>query len=369
MKNKFFFLSLMAFSIISCSDDDTTTVTPDATPAGPITEAIVSPTVGGPNQPNQVYFDFSSNTSTIAQRDSWDLGFYCGSDFRVVINGSISMAVKKTTTTDISVAQTSDSSVSVGYTTPANLGYADNPTGVLQGAGAGIGTAIAEISTDNSQNFVYLVNLGYQVGTTTPAVGSVNMNGDARGWKKIRITRSGNDYVLQYADLDATTAQSITISKDADYNFKFVNLLTGQAVNVQPKAAEWDINLTGFTNYLNYGTDVLYYYSDFITSNILRGTQVYEVLSSNAAQTEVEFDAYTFSNVDTSLFATSLTDQRIIGANWRNGGGPSSEPSIKDDRFYIIKDTDANIYKLRFIALTNEAGERGNPTFEYKLLE
>lgn len=363
MKNKFYILSLAALIFASCSSDDSTSVTPV------VDEAVTSPAVGGPNQPNQVYFDFSSNTETTSQRDAWDLGFYCGSDFRVVINGSISMAVKKTATTDISEVQAEDSSVSVGYTTQASSGYADNPTGILQGAGAGIGTAIAEISTDNTQNFVYLVNMGYEVGTTTPATGSVAMNGDARGWKKIRITRDGNKYVLHYADLDATTVESVTITKDADYNFKFFNLLTEETVSVQPKKDKWDINLSGFTNYINFGTDVLYYYSDFITSNILGGTQVYEVVVSDATETETEFENFVLANVDESQFLTSTTDQRMIGSNWRNGGGPSSGPSIKDDRFYVLKDEDGNIFKLRFLAMSNESGERGYPTFSYKLLD
>lgn len=362
MKKTFYILSLAILSLVSCSSDDSNSATPITT------EATTSPNVGGPNQPNQVFVDLSANSETAVQRDSWDLGFYCGNDFRVIINGAISMAVKKTTSTDISEIQTEDSSVSVGYTTLASLGYADNPTGILQGLGSGIGTAIAEISTDNIENFVYVVNMGYEVSTTTPATGSVSMNGDSRGWKKIRITRSGSNYVLQYANLDASTAETVTISKDSDYNFKFFNLETAQTVNVQPKKENWDINLTGFTNYVNYGSDVLYFYSDFVSSNILGGTQVYEVVVSDASQTETEFENFVLADVDNTQFTASSSDQRIIGSNWRNGGGPTSLPSIKDDRFYIIKDNDNNIYKLRFLAMSNDAGERGNPTFTYKIL-
>lgn len=362
MKNKFYILSLVTLLFASCSNDDSNSTTP------PVDEAVTSPMVGGPNQPNQVFVDLSSNSEITAPRDSWDLGFYCGNDFRVIINGSISMAVKKTATTDMTTLQNEDTSVSVGYTTASNLGYSDNPTGILQGAGSGLGTAIAEISTDNTQNFVYLVNMGYEVSSITPATGSISMNGDSRGWKKIRITRNGNQYVLNYADLDATTFESVTISKDTDYNFKFFNLITEQTVNVQPKKNKWDLNFTGFTNYVNFGSEVLYYYSDFVTSNILGGTQVYQVIASDPAETETEFENFLLADVDDSQFTASITDQRVIGSNWRNGGGPSSLPSIKDDRFYILKDVDGNIYKLRFLAMSNESGERGHPTFSYKIL-
>lgn len=213
------------------------------------------------------------------------------------------------------------------------------------------------------------MNLGYEVGTTTPTVGSVSTDGAARGWKKIRITKQGNDYVLQYADLNATTAQSVTISKNTDYSFVFVSLDNGQTVNVQPKKNQWDLNFTGFTNYFPFGaSSITYYYSDFVTTNMLGGTQVYEVLATDANQTAIEFENFLATDINDTNFSTSLTDQRVIGANWRNGGGPSSLPSIKDDRFYVVKDVEGNIYKLRFLALTNDAGERGYPVFEYKIL-
>ncbi|NHN27054.1 hypothetical protein FIA58_015325 [Flavobacterium jejuense] len=370
MKKQFYFLSLIALFFASCSSDDSSTENTDGQVNSPIEEALVSPSLGGPNQQNQVYIDLSTNQQTAILRDSWDLGFSTGSDFRVIINGSIKMAVKQTTSTDISEVQSEDAAVAVGYTTYSTMGYVDNPTGILQGTGEGEGTAIAAISSNNEENKVYLVNLGYEVGTATPTVGSVSTDGDARGWKKIRITKQGDDYVLQYANLDATTAQSVTISKDSEYNFVFVSLNNGQTVNVQPKKNQWDLNFTGFTNYYPFGTSsITYYFSDFVSTNMLGGTEVYEVLATDATQTELEFENFVLSNVDQSKFTISLTDQRIIGSSWRNGGGPSSLPSIKDDRFYILKDVEGNFYKLIFLALTNDNGERGYPVFKYEILK
>lgn len=366
MKKGIFTLSLVALLFASCSDDDNK----GTGPTGPIDGAVVTPTVGGANQPNQVFVDLSTGTETTARRDSWDLGFSTGSDFRVIINGSIKMAVKQLETSDISQPQEADASVAVGFSTDATWGYVDNPTGVLQGAGNGIGTAIAEISANDEDNKVYLVNLGYEVGTTTPSTGSVALEGDARGWKKIRITRNGNGYTLHYADLDATTAQTINVSKDADFNFTFVSLASGQKVNVQPKKAQWDICFTGFTNYYAFmGGQITYYFADFITTNMLGGTQVYQVSVDDATQTEQEFQNFSLANVEDINFWPSVADQRIIGDSWRIGGGPGTLPSIRDNRFYVVKDTEGHLYKLIFRALTNDAGERGFPVFEYELLQ
>lgn len=366
MKTSIFILAAASFIFTSCSDDNNTANEPIIKP---VDKGTIAAQVGGPNQPNQVFVDLSTNKQTSVQRDTWDLGFSTGSDFRVIINGSVKMAVKKLQTTNIDAVQTEDPTVAVGYSTMASWGYVDNPTGILTGNGGGTGTAISEISATAADNYVYLVNMGFEVGKTAPSPGSVALDGEPRGWKKVRITRDGNDYIVDYANLADTTHKTVKISKKADFNFTFLNLITGQEVAVQPAKKQWDLSFTGFTNYFPYGQDqITYYFADFITTNIHSGTKVYMV-QSTAANLDSEFAAFSKANVEETQFTTSITDQRVIGDTWRNGGGPSSQPSIKDDRFYIVKDVDGNVFKVKFIAMSNDAGERGNPVFEYELLK
>jgi hypothetical protein len=358
---KLLFLSIALLSLAACSSDDDTPV------EIPTIGATLQPTVGGPNQPNQVYLDLSAEESKSVNRAAWDFGFSTGSDFRVIINGSLKMAVKKLATSDITLPQVSDANVAVGAgTTAASNGFVDNPTGVLAGAGAGLGTAIAEISATDADNKVYLVNLGFAVSTTAPAVGSVSVDGDARGWKKVRILRNGTGYKIQYADLASTTFTEKTVSKDAAFNFSFFSLTSGNTVAVEPEKTKWDLNFTTFTNYLNAGTsDVTYGYSDFIVTNAKGGTRAYQVLVA----ADVTYAAFTKASVVEANFTASATDQRIIGANWRSGGGPTSLPSIRTDRFYVVKDAAGNYYKVKFLSLTNDKGERGNPVLEYAILK
>lgn len=360
MKKTFLSLIIVLATLTSCSSDDDAPFV--ETP--PSSGAIVQPNVGGPNQPKQVYLDLSSEQATAVNRDSWDFGFSTGSEFRVVINGSLKMAVKQLATSDITLPQTEDAGVAVGAgSNPASNGYCDNPTGVLAGAGAGIGTAIAEISATDTDNKVYLVNLGFAISTTTPSVGSVSIDGASRGWKKVRILRNGNGYKIQYADLSSTTFQEKTIAKDANFNFTFFSLTTGTTVAVEPQKGNWDLNFTPFTNYVNFGTEVTYGYSDFIVTNMKGGTKAYQVLT-----TDFTYESFAKTNVVEANFTTSATDQRIIGSNWRNGGGPGSLPSVRTDRFYVIKDVTGNYYKIKFLAMTNDAGVRGYPTIEYAIL-
>jgi len=364
MKKTFLLFSVALLSLASCSSDDNATA--------PVVEIpsegeILQPTVGGPNQPNQVYVDLSAEGSTSVKRDSWDFGFATGSEFRVILNGSLKMAAKKLETSDITLPQTTDENVGVGQGTfPASNGYVDNPTGILTGAGAGEGTAIAEISATDAENKVYLVNLGYAIPTEAPAVGSVATDGASRGWRKVRILRNGsNGYKIQYAALDATTFTEKTVEKNADFNFTFFSLTSGAAVAAEPQKTKWDLNFTTFTNYLQAGGLVTYGYSDFIVTNMKGGTKAYQVLTSEGGT----YENFSKANVVENNFTVSATDQRIIGANWRAGGGPSSLPSVRTDRFYVIKDVAGNYYKIIFRAMTNPQGLRGYPTFEYALLQ
>ncbi|TYP99244.1 heme-binding HmuY-like protein [Tenacibaculum adriaticum] len=360
MKNKFLTLILCAavFNFTSCSDD--------SSPSEPINIVIegaaVSPEVGGPNEPNQVYVDLSTNTTTAVKRDSWDLGFYSGNEFRVVINGSIYMATAALSETDIDVVNSTSTEVqdlqpqvAVGTFDPANTVYIDAPDGTITN------TAIAEVSATDANNKVYLVNLGFAVGTEAASTGGVDISDDSRGWKKIKVLKSGNDYVLQYADLDATTHQEVTISKDSDYNFTFFSFMTETTVNVEPEKSNWDLNFTVFTNEITGAGS--YGYADFVVNNTKADAKVYMV--------DTDVDAFIYEDFAlTDVVLDNFTkDQRSVGSSWRNGGGPGSLPSLKENVFYVVSDTDGNLYKLKFLALTNDAGERGYPEFVYSLLQ
>ncbi|MFY7666977.1 HmuY family protein [Flavobacterium sp.] len=360
----------VAFQLTGSSDVNVT-VAPEAASLVanfnevPVTQLTKAPAVGGPNVPNIVYVDLSSGAELQVPRASFDLGFYSGSEFRVVLNGALKMAAKQLAVNDMTIPQEIDPSVAVGEgggtgVVNGNPAYVDDPSGNLAQ------TAIAEVAANDADNKVYLINRGFDVATAAPGVGSVNAYGNSRGWLKIRVLRNGNGYKIQYAAPEATTFSEVLVAKNADYHFTYVNLTTGNTVVAQPEKNKWDLQFTPFTNYTNFGTGtVSYAFQDFIVSNALGGTRIYQVLNSEG----VLYANYSLANVNTANFeTTAAADQRVIGSSWRNGGGPTSLPSARDDRFYILKDTAGNIYKLRFISLVNAQGERGNPSFEYQKL-
>jgi hypothetical protein len=353
---KLLFIPLALLALASCGDDDTNIAPIEQISEGTIFGTADNPlNVGGPNQQNNVFVDLSEEAAATVSRDSWDLGFYSGSDNRVVINGSIRMAVKATGTTDISVVQTEDPTVAVGTFQAANLAYVDSPDGKLAT------TAFGTIATTEALAQVFIVNMGSAVPTALPAAGSANVAGDARGWKKVKIWADGAGYKLQYANLEATTATTVSIAKDPAYNHVFFNLVNGATVQAEPLKADWDMKFTTFTNEVFQGTESAgaYFYSDFIVTNTLGGVTAVKISGDVAA-----YDAFTRNDFTSGSYTLS-TDQRAIGAEWRN----VIPVQVYDNVFFVLKDGDGNLYKVKFISMLNTAGDRGFPVFQYALLQ
>ncbi|MBL7730406.1 MAG: HmuY family protein, partial [Chitinophagaceae bacterium] len=306
---------------------------------------------GGVLFPNKTFVDLSANRESAVNRNSWDLGFYTGSDdFRVILNSSSAMMAKQISKNDLAAVTAADTvgfGAEVAFSqfapTTISLPYIDYPNGDLSR------TAIASISANAGDNKVYIVNRGYAPGNPAPA----------RGWKKIRIIRNASGgYTLQHADIAATTFTSVEIAKDEAYFFKYVSFESG-AVNVEPQKKKWDFAWTYFSNITNFGAgEVPYLFQDVILLN--RNVQVAKVMTATKAFAD-------FGEADIAA-QTFLTTQNAIAADWRSGGGPTSSPAVRTDRYYIIKDGDNNYYKVRFTALTQN-GERGYPAFESVLVK
>jgi hypothetical protein len=317
-----------------------------------------APSVGGPNEPNQVYVDLSAQTETAIRRDVWDLAFYSGENFRVKLNASLYMMAAELQTTDIDAVTPNDAASlqpQMAFTVAGSNEFVDHPSGDIAK------TVIAEISATPEENKVYLLKMGNEIGTDTPNPESVAVAGEERGWMKIRVLREGDNYILQYADLNSTTHKEVSISKSPGFNFTFFSLVNEKVANVEPVKENWDLCFTVFTEVeeLNSkGELTAYGYSDYVKTNVLAQTQAYRVSTD-----DFSYDEFSIENLSEGNFEI---DQQTIGSSWRNVIPP--DRILFNDIFYVLKDSAGNIYKLRFTALMDENGERGHPEFEYELL-
>ncbi|WP_179352283.1 HmuY family protein [Winogradskyella vidalii] len=391
MINKFFTLILFisAALVTSCSSDDSPSIT--ITP--PTSGGIIDPDVGGFNQANRVYVDLSTGEQLSSRRDSWEIAVYNGSENRIYLNNALLVSAAEleginditsvteatsltspltlnaldqsftpTTVTVNTVAELMEG-LPVGYYQYGNLdagiSFTDSKEGELTG------TAFEEISTTDSDNNVYIVNLGNEIPTANN--GTINTTGDPRGFMKVRVLTDGNSYTIQYASLTNTSDFSeITVSKNNSYNLTAVSLTDGQVVSVEPESSNWDIDFGGvFSYYGLQGTIAAgLTYSDFTLHNTLGGVVLYQVTVED--ESTPSYTDFTSADINEANF--EYNNRAVIGSGWRSVDYMTGETSVREDTYYVVKDTDNNYYKLRFTAVESETGERGYPQFQYELL-
>jgi hypothetical protein len=340
------FLSLALVTAFSaCSDDD------NIIPVTPPSDGsqLKLDGGGGTGAPNAVYVDFSTDKQTAVPRTSWTLGFYSGTDYRVILNYTSSTSVVALNKTDITQVNMDDStgiSLALGQG-QGTMAMVDDVYGDLTK------TAIAAVSGTDADNRVYLVKPETSVAA------------DPATWYKIKVSRNGNGYKLQYAKLGATTIQTAGISKSADYNFTFFSLESGKTVSAEPKKTEWDIQWSYGVYFAGGGSAIIpYLYSDFVYTNREGGVQAAEATTADG------FSYDSFSKADVANAKLVYSSQRdAIGSKWRVTSGATL--GIRTDRFYVVKDPAGNYYKLKFISagIGQDGGQRGYPEIEYKLVK
>lgn len=367
MKNiKRLIFFILALSIQACFPADE-----DPVKVAPISGAILSPQVGGAAQPNQVWIKLSDSTKSVNKRTDWDLAFYSGDEYRVILNFSVMMGAGKIqNVTDIDAVKMSDvedlmNKIYIAPQEPDTEKYIDDPAGHYLSQKTGI----QEIKENNEENPIYLINMGRDIYTGTILPGSSISGGESRGWKKIQIVRNGNNgYKIKYANIGETDHKEFIITKDADYHFQFFSMTSGKTVSIQPKKKNWDIAFTIFTNY-GYDTSGVfqggtYIYNDFVLINIFSNVGAYQVNIPNGQNQNDIYNQFKLNDVDVSKFI--FNDQRAIGDHWRTVTG-NNGAQVFADRFYVIKDADGFFFKLRFSKMMKD-GIRGHPEFEYEPL-
>lgn len=356
--SKYLFLAFgLTMAISSCKRDSDPI--PDIPPSDG-KEMTLDGGAGGSAAENTVFVDFSTDKQQSVKRTTWNLGFYNGSQFRVVLNstaGSSAIEVNKTDINAVSATDINLDDLAIALGTANAFDNIDDLTGDISK------TLIPEISSTDGNNKVFVIN-------TVGGSHGASINPD--DLYKVRILKVGNDYTLQYAKLNATTFETLTIKKESDFNFQYFSFAKG-VIKVEPAKADWDFQWTWSVYFGGSGASIYPYgYSDLVFINYLAGVSAAEVLFKDGegnSNGKPSYEDFSEANLGGINFSNS---KGFIGANWRVT--PSPTPGIvagtKKDRFYLIKDGAGNIYKLKFNSFTPEdAGKRGYPELEYKLVK
>ncbi len=302
---------------------------------------------------NGVYMDMSNNAALPVDRKSWNIAFTTDATFRVVLNPGYESKALKLNKTDISTP------ISTADTTGTNLNFGQYSTPL---------SAVDDLSGDLTKTV--FGDIAVNEADAKVVIYAANNAASSNDWYRVKVSRNGEGYKVQYAKYNATNVTTVNIAKNSDYNLVFLSLETGNIVSVEPRGKNWDIQWS-YTLY-NAGT-IAYSYQDFILLNYIGGAQAAQKLvfesdgttPASEATTIAAFNAFSAANVAGLTFS----DKRdAIGDKWRITS-PAASASVRKDRFYVIKDPNGNYYKLRFSkAGLNDTGERGRLEIDYQLL-
>lgn len=311
---------------------------------------------GGSNYPNLVFIDLAGNRQLARSRTDWDLEVLFTDNGPVVyLNGAVPMLARPIDRNDLNAVIPADTS---GFASEMIVGPNASTAAaawVDDASGNPSMTAIGSISTTATDNKVYIINLNSANPPSNPAEPIIS-----RGWRKIRVIRNGNNMEVQHATLDANSFSTITVSEPGTSRRAYVSFASGQ-ISIAPSSERWDLAWSAYTQKIPFQNGQLpYFFQDIVITNT-QGAATVQIMES-----EIPYASFGASQLSGLNF---VSDNRVsIGSNWRAGGGPGSGPSIRNDRYYVIRTTKGEHYKLRFTSLTTD-GERGRPQLEYHLVK
>jgi len=296
----------------------------------PNTGDVITTTVNmHSNYDRIIYFNLGNNkVVSETNKLTWDLAFSCneGTQYGIMNGAKIMYAAKVTDKTFEQISNTS--ALTTGAKEQIASGRLDSM--VMKDLG------------------IYVIDRGY------------DYDGNQQGYFKVEVLEnSATTFKGRFANIDGSNDQTITLQKNAEYNYVFVKWNTTGAVTnpiIEPKKDSWDIVFTQFSK--------VFYEPEF-TPYVVVGclTNPYKTLSCYA-------EGKTFDEINLTVAENTplSTDWDAIGYDWKSFSLNQSMYDVYYNKVYLIKDQNDYYYKLRFVDFYSDSGEKGSPTFEYQRL-
>ncbi len=287
---------------------------------------------------NQLYFDLGTGQLKAQnKRDAWDLALGCDPDHpNLMVNSAMLQAVAATGDTDFS--RNYDPSVHSFRYESAETFF---NRGIMQTDFGSDGTPAGE---------VFLIDLGR------------DLNNQRRGHKKLQILQfDKGTYRVKIANPDGSDTQEFEVDTDAGYNLQFVSFNDINTVlTLEPLKDEWDLHFTKYMEKLWDGEDTLDY---SVTGCLINpyGCSAYYAEDLSLDST-ISYSDITANDIIPSLFNTSANS---IGFDWKFYDLDAGAFAVLNRNIYFVRDTENQVYRLRFVGFYDASGNKGAVSFEY----
>lgn len=282
---------------------------------------------------DQSYYDFGTNqVLTSYKRTAWDLGFSCSEgDFNIFTNPSIQMRIAITHKKDFD-----------DLYDPSQYKFEHARVDkFLKNS-----WAYSYLINEDSFSTVFIVDLGR------------TLENRPRGYKKIQITERNDEYYkLKIAEVDETGGIEYQINRNSDFHNVFISIEKADSVLLlEPPKQNWDLFFTRYMERLPLEEDTL----DYSVTGALLNPNFVEAIEIQ--DSTLSFDDLSRENISLNALSSRTS---TIGHDWKYFLLDESIYIIENSRYYIIRDTENNFYKLRFLNFYDGDGNKGYCQFEF----
>jgi len=290
---------------------------------------------------HQVYFDFSTGGIVSEnENEAWVLAFECAdSAYHIRINSSDYWGIAHTGSNDMESVFTSD---------PEYLWKADKSDGNPDSTAVGSWVSFEEGVPDYT-NEVYLLGqyegINYQL---------------AKKLQFISVNEEAYRFLMD--DPDGSDPDTIEVLKDERFNYTQFSVETKSSIQIEPEKEEWDIL---FQQYFT----ILYTDDGVPTPYYVRGVLLNPNGVEAALDTIIHFLDMDYTSAIQNEFSSA---QDAIGHDWKSvevdEATNSAEYKVRPGHTYLVRDTNNELYKLRFKSFFNKSGVKGSPSIEFARL-
>lgn len=170
-------------------------------------------------------------------------------------------------------------------------------------------------------------------------------------FKKLKIVSLiSGVYTFEYANIDGSATQSVTIAKSTytGKNFVYFDMTGNTAVDREPVSSSWDLQFGRYTAFVP---------TPYPVVGIMANKGVLVAQMNDVANPS------TFSNWVGAYLSGHIT---TIGHDWKTVDINTSQWKVVDDTVYLVRDKLYNIWKMRMIAFGGSSN--GNYVFSKEKL-
>jgi hypothetical protein len=312
----------------------------------PIGTSTISKVFLGSDYEKDMYLDISTNTFQEKQSGDWDIRFETtDAGYGIFLNNGNLIKARKIGVYGLTEKLASDSNY---YKTNKEL--RDGPEGKTSMSAIGDWRTYKSAAPDYLPG-IYVIELSYETGVNK--------------YKKLQVLNVNDTaFFVRITNYSETSGDTFVIPKDKTRNFTYYSFKNAGKIvtNIEPDKNGWDLVFTRYNHFfydILPGNEPFPYRVSGVLSNPNKVMVARDSLDNFEKITAASIPDYHFSN-----------DWNVIGYDWKSHAfGAAGNYTVNSKITYIIKDTDGDYYKLRFLDFYNNKGEKGYPKFEFSRIK